>query len=216
MKPIMFKPSVLWLAVAVATGWVACPSFGASNIPWSSTRKAEITDPQYQMTAYTLEVPSNWKFAGSIARDPGCHSSGAGLKYTMQSPDGVTAIAMLPGMTWTWTTSPSLKKIMESQHCPAIDIDSAASFLVNIAAPNLHTTAKIVSALAPIPEGQAALADQLEKKRQQNAAMAKQYGQPPQKLSLDGARIRLQYVRDGRPVEEQLLAVGDCLEGQYA
>ena len=67
-----------------------------------------------------------------------------------------------------------------------------------------------------MPEGQAALAGQLEKKRQQNAAMAKQYGQPPQKLSLDGARVRLQYLRDGRPVEEQLLAVVDCLEVQYA
>jgi hypothetical protein len=216
MNPIMFKPSVPWLAVAVATGWLACPASGASNVPWSSTRKAEIADPQYQMTAYTLEVPSNWKFAGSITRDPGCHSSGAGLKYTMQSPDGVTAIAMLPGMTWTWTTSASLKKMMESQHCPAIDIDSASSFLINIAAPNLHPNAKVVSVLALIPEGQASLAEQLEKKRQQNAAMAKQYGQPPQKLSLDGARVRLQYLRDGRPVEEQLLAVVDCSETQFA
>jgi hypothetical protein len=216
MRPIMFKSSVLWLAVAVATSWFACPTSSASNPPWSSTRKAEIADPQYQMTAYTLEVPSDWKFAGSIARDPGCHSSGAGLKYTMQSPDGVTAMAMLPGMTWTWTTSASLKKMMEAQHCPAIDIDSASSFLINIAAPNLHPNAKIVSVLALIPEGQAALAEQLEKKRQQNAAMAKQYGQPPQKLSLDGARVRLQYLRGGRPVEEQLLAVVDCLEVQYA
>jgi hypothetical protein len=106
--------------------------------------------------------------------------------------------------------------MMEAQHCPAIDIDSASSFLINIAAPNLHPNAKIVSVLALIPEGQAALADQLEKKRQQNAAMAKQYGQPPQKLSLDGARVRLQYLRDGRPVEEQLLAVVDCTEVQFA
>jgi hypothetical protein len=147
----------------------------------------QIVDPQYQMTAYTLELPAGGKFAGSIARDPGCHSSGAGLKYAMQ-----TAVAMLPGMTWTWTTSPSLKKTMESQHCPAADIGSASSFLINIAAPNLRPNAKIVSVLALAPEGQAALAAQLEKKRRQNAARAKQSGQPPQKLSLDGARVRIQ------------------------
>ena len=216
MRSIIVKSGVVWLSVAAATGLIDCPDSSAANISWSSTRKVEITDPQYQMTAYTLAVPAGWKFAGSIARNPGCHSSGAGLKYTMQSPDGVTAAAMLPGMTWTWTTSPSLKKIMESQHCPAIDIDSASSFLINIAAPNLSPNAKIVSVLALAPEGQAALAVQLEKKRQQNAAMAKQYGQPPQKLSLDGARVRIQYVRDGRAVEEQLLSVVDCSEAQFA
>jgi hypothetical protein len=216
MKSIIVNSHVVWLSVAAAGSLLACSDSSAARISWSSTRKAEIVDPQYQMTAYTLEVPADWKFAGTIARDPGCHSSGAGLKYTMLSPDGVTAIAMLPGMTWTWTTSPSLKKIMESQHCPAIDIDSASSFLVNIAVPNLHPKAKIVSVLPLGPEGQAALAAQLATKRQQNSAMAKQYGQPPQTLSLDGARVRVQYVRDGQPVEEQLLSVVDCFEVQFA
>jgi hypothetical protein len=113
-------------------------------------------------------------------------------------------------MTWTWTSSASLKKAMESQHCPDVDVDSASSFLINIAVPILHPNAKIVSVLPLRPEGQAALAAQLEQKRRQNAAMAKQYGQPPQKLNLDGARVRVQYVRDGQPVEEQLLSMVDC------
>ena len=52
-------------------------------------------------------------------------------------------------------------------------------------------------------------------KRQQNAQMAKQFGQKPQNLSLDGARVRIRYVRDGQPVEEQLLSVVDCLESQF-
>ena len=99
-------------------------------------------------------------------------------------------------MTWTWTSSASLKKAMESQHCPDVDVDSASSFLINIAVPILHPNAKIVSVLPLRPEGQAAL--------------AAQYGQPPQTLSLDGARVRVQYVRDGQPVEEQLLSVVDC------
>jgi hypothetical protein len=188
---------------------------GAAQVTWSGTRKAEIIDPQYQMTAYTLDVPTGWRFAGTIARDPGCHASGAGLKFTVQSPDGPTAMAALPGMTWTWTTSESMKKIMESQHCPPIDIDSAAGFLINIAVPNLRPTAKIISVLPLPPAGQASLADQLQKKRQQNADMAKQFGQKPQKLSLDGARVRIQYLRDGKAVEEQLLSVVDCLESQF-
>lgn len=185
-----------------------------STISWSSTRRVEVTDPVYQMTAYTLEIPTSWKYAGTIARPPGCHSNGASLKYTAQSPDGLTAIVFLPGVAWSWSSSPSMQRIMESSHCPAIDIDSAASLLVNIAVPNLHSSARIMAVLPLLPEGQARLADQLEKERQQNAAMARQYGQPPQKLTLDGARVRVQYERDGQKVEEMISTVVDCNESQ--
>ncbi len=176
------------------------------------TRKVEVADPQYQMTAYSLEIPSDWKFAGTIARDPGCHAKGASLKYTAESADGLTGMIMMPGVTWSWSGSPQMQKIMTSSHCPPVDLDSAAAFLLNIAVPNLHPNAKVVAVLPLLPEGQAALASQLEKARQQNAAMARQYGQQPQKLTLEGARVRVQYVRDGKPVEEMLVSVVDCNE----
>jgi hypothetical protein len=123
---------------SAALGAVAIMICGAAvaSAPWTDTRKTAITDPQYQMTAFTMDAPSSWKFAGTIARDPGCHASSFGLKFSLQSPDGSTAISVLPGMTWAWTTSLSLKKIMEQSHCPGVDIDSAAAFLVNIAVPN--------------------------------------------------------------------------------
>lgn len=200
-------------ALGAAAVMMCAAAFGSA--PWTDTRKSVITDPQYQMTAYTLEVPANWKFAGTIARDPGCHASSLGLKLTMQSPDGSTAIAVLPGMTWAWTTSESMQKIMQQSHCPGVDIDSAAAFLVNIAVPNLQPNAKIVSVLPLDTEGQASLAAQLQQMRQQNEAMARQYRLPPQKISLEGARVRLQYVRDGHPVEEQILSVVNCNESQF-
>jgi hypothetical protein len=195
---------------------IAAQAANAAQVSWTGTRKAEIADPQYQMTAYTLEVPAGWKFAGTIARNPGCHASGPGLKYTIQSPDGLTALAFLPGTTWSWTSSASMQKIMEQQRCPGVDLSSAASFLINIAVPNLHPKVKIVAVLPLLPEGQAALAAQLEKKRQQNAEMARQYGQKPQKLSLDGARVRVQYQRDGQLVDEQISSVVDCFESEFA
>jgi hypothetical protein len=212
----------LWPAMRLASvatvatlAMFATAAAQAGNVSSSGTRKEEITDAAYQMTAYTLEVPAGWKFAGTIARDPGCHSGAAGLKFTLQSPDGLTAQAVLPGVTWSWTTGASLKKIMEMQHCPPIDIDSAAGFLVNIVVPNLRPTAKIISVLALKPEGQAALAAQLEQIRQQNAQAAARYGQKPPTLSLDGARVRLEYTRDGQAIEEQLLAVVECTETQF-
>lgn len=182
----------------------------AANASWSSTRKVEIADPQYQMTAYTMEVPSGWKFAGAIVRAGGCHSNGAGLSYTVQSPDGVTAIVGLPGVTWAWNTSEQKRKFMDQSHCPGIDIDSASSFLVNIAVPNLHPNAKVIAVQQLLPEGQANLAKQLEQMRQSNTTMAAQYNQQPQKLTLDGARVRVQYQRDGKAVEEQIVSVVSC------
>jgi hypothetical protein len=215
MQGVVNKSAMRCVGLAAGVAVLGAHCANAAPAAWSGTHKVEISDPQYQMTAYTLDVPTGWKFAGTIARDPGCHSKGAGLKFTMQSPDGPIGLAALPGMSWSWTTSENLKKIMVAQHCPAIDIDSAAGFLINIAVPNLRPNAKITAVLGLLPEGQAALADQLEKARQQNATMAKQYGQKPQKLSLDGARVRIQYQRDGKPVEEQLLSVVDCFETQF-
>src|ERR1039457_4757280 len=134
----------------------------------SKTRRVEATDPTYQITAFTMEIPADWKFAGTIARPPGCHGTGASIKFTAQSPDGFSAVVGLPGVAWEWVSDENAQKYMA---CPAIDIDTAASFLVNIAVPHLRSNAKIVAVLPLPPEGQASLKDQLEKQIQQNAAL---------------------------------------------
>jgi hypothetical protein len=196
--------------IAAAVCWSAATATAAA------TRKVEVADPQYQMTAYTVDIPASWKFAGTIARVPGCHGNGAAIKYTAQSTDGLSAVAVMPGAAWSWASSPAMQKSMEATKCAAIDIDNAASFLVNIVVPNLRPGAKVVAMLPLKPEGQASLAEQLDKARQQNAAMARQYGQSPQTLTLDGATVRLQYERDGHAVEETITAVVDCNESQMA
>lgn len=201
--------------IELASAVVAVTVFGPAA--WAAgSRKVEVADPVYQMTAYTVDIPAGWKFAGTIARAQGCHANGAAIKFTAQSADGLSAVVVMPGAAWSWASSPALQKSMQATGCAAIDIDNAASFLVNIVAPNLRPGAKIVATLPLKPEGQAALAQQLDKARQQNAAMAKQFGQPPQTLSIDGAIVRLQYAREGHAVEETVTAVVDCTESQMA
>jgi hypothetical protein len=187
----------------------------ATAAVWSSTRNVDVQDPQYQVTAYTLEVPAGWKHAGTVARDTGCHASGPGLKDTMQSPDGQTVMAYLPGTQWVWTDNVYLRQMMDKNHCPAVEIDSAVSFLINIALPNRHPKAAIVSVLSLDAEGQASLAAQLDRARQQNTSLAARFGQKPQKLGLTGARVRVRYIQNGKPMEEEMLAVVDCFETQY-
>jgi len=161
--------------------------------PASGTRHVEATDPQYQITAVSMDIPADWKYAGTIARPPGCHGHGPSLKFTAQSADGLTAIVALPGVTWSWTES------------------EAANFLINIAVPNIHPGAKVLGVLPLEPEGQANLKEQLAKEIEQRANI----GMPKavnEKVSLEGARVRVQYERDGHPVEEMITAVVHCDE----
>src|ERR1035438_9081791 len=97
MKELMMKRKttvIVNLALLALVGSsVLCSQIKSplATLSLSSTHKVEVADPHYQMTAYTLEIPGDWKFAGTIARDPGCHASGASIKYTAQSPDGRSA-----------------------------------------------------------------------------------------------------------------------------
>ena len=182
----------------------------------SGTKRVEVPDPQYNMTAVSLEIPADWKFAGTIARPEGCHANGPSLKYTAQSPDGLITVVSLPGVSWTWQNSEAAKKYPPA--CAPIDINSSASFLVNIALPNIHPDAKDVKVVSVQPldaEGQAGLKDQLAKELEQNASMGN-FKQVNPKVTLDGAMLRLQYERDGHPVEEMMSSIVHCNEETMA
>ena len=209
MKTVTITAGVFWLSLTAAGGLLGWPESTAAKTPWSGTQRVQVTDPKYGITALSFEIPAGWKFAGSIVRPVGCHSRGANASYTAQSPDGITALVALPGVTWSWTTSPEALKAMVNTHCPGIDINTPAAFLVNIAVPNLHpkANAKILAVLPLLPEGQANLAAQLKTQIANDASM------PNLRIknqTLDGARVRLQYVRDGQPVEEMIVAVVSC------
>ena len=96
----------------------------------------------------------------------------------------------------------------------AIDLESAASFLVNVAIPNLHKQATILAITKLDPVGEASLASQLAQMRQSNEQMAARYGQKPQRLTLEGARVRIRYQVGGKTVEERVQTVMDCVNAQ--
>jgi hypothetical protein len=211
MKTVTITAGVFWLSLTAAGGLLGCSESNAANTPWSGAQRVQVTDPKYGITAISLEIPAGWKFAGTVVRPLGCHARGANVSYTAQSPDGITALVGLPGVTWSWTSSDEARNTMAKTHCPGIDINTPAAFLLNIAVPNLHpkANAKIVAVLPLLPEGQANLAAQLKAQIENDAAM------PNLKIknqTLDGARVRLQYVRDGHPIEEMVIAVVTCNE----
>jgi hypothetical protein len=184
----------------------------SSSVSWSSTQKINVPDPLYQMTAYSFDAPAGWRSAGVLTRTRGCGATGASAKFTEVSPDGQTAIVMLPGVSWSWTDDPVAQRNAAAQNCPVIALESAADFLVKMAVPNLRPNAKIVAVLAPDSATQAAMQQQ----RELGIQLARQRGIPPPKGVLNGARVRLQYERNGQPVEEIMEAVISCYEVQFA
>jgi hypothetical protein len=182
----------------------------------SRTHTVELVDPQYNMNAMSIVLPDGWKFAGTVVRPQGCHGAGPALKYTAQAGDGATAFELLPGVAWHWTSNVSKQQVWASMNCPVVELQTAAEFLLAIAVPKLHPDAKIVSVGPLLPAGTAAIAQQLQQAREQNAAMAARYGQPPQKLVLEGARVRIEYAgKSGQPMEALVSAVIQCTEMHF-
>jgi hypothetical protein len=209
MKHKFNLQSGLVLMLIMGTGVLTClqPSnasagqSGTAAIP-TNTRQVAIIDPQYQMTAATLNVPSGWKFTGTVAHLAGCHAAQyPSVEYTILSPDGVTAIAALPGSLWRWSTSPTMQQIMAKSPCPGVDIKSAAGFLVNIAVPNMRPGAKMIG-VVPMPAANRAALAKLQ------ASLRQQF--PRQRAIVEGAGVRIQYRRKGQPVEEIIYASINC------
>ena len=186
---------------------------GAANVvssAWTGSQKAEITDPAYHVTAFTIDVPNGWKSAGTILRPGGCHAPAypaAGLSYAELSPDGVSAYMVLPGVSWTGSSS---GYNFQGQNCPSnINIDSAAGFLLNIAVPILHPYAKSAT-IAPLdPKFQAALAANSE----QATANLRRNGLQGKAIQ-DAARVQVEYELNGQMVDEMLYALVNCQQTQ--
>jgi hypothetical protein len=175
-----------------------------AGVNWTTTRSVTVTDSAVNMPAFTIQIPRGWKFAGIMLRPGGCHAPAVpanGLSFTALAPDGITSYEGLPGVSWAWAsdgTNPT------SPRCPAVNITSAAAFLLNIVVPNMRPDATNIS-VVPLPQ-----AMQTGLKAQQQALEAKANANGRQ--ILDSARIRLSYQLNGHPVEELVGAVITCNE----
>jgi hypothetical protein len=207
------KQKLLILAgVTVLAVSIACSSFGhsayaAASPESSGMRTVTVTDPGNNMTAFAVEIPSNWKFAGTILRPGGCHAPAVpadGLSYAAVSPDGVTATMQLPGAAWDWSSDGSDPR---GPKCKIVNINSAAGFLLNIAVPNIHPYSKVLGIVPLSPEMQQGV----DARRRQLAAQATHN----MRNTLDAISVRIEYDLNGQTVDEQLGTVVTCMETQF-
>lgn len=182
-------------------------SFGAipsawAQASWPGTHTVQVVDPANKMTAFTVEVPSNWKFVGTILRPGGCHAPEVpadGLSLSAVAPDNVTAVMQLPGVQWDWASDGSSP---QGKRCGPVSISTAAGFLLNIAAPNMHPSAKILGVVPNTPQ----MEQNLENQRRTLAQQANRM----MHMTVDTARIRIEYNLNGQTVQEQLGTIINC------
>jgi hypothetical protein len=193
------------------------PSASTAPFVWPGVRSVEADDSTFQMVAFTLAAPSDWKFAGemSVSAAGTCHQGGRQLKFTMQSPDGLYRIAMLPGVQWTAQVT-GMPRNARSVGCPPIPIFSAADFIANILLPQMQPGARIISVQGPGPALRETMSKRYEMDTSTDQMMAQRTGNPVGHITLDGAEMRIQYQVDGRPVEEMIYAVVGCNSKPFA
>ena len=215
MKTRTMLAAKLVLIALVSFGVNGCQNAAKSlaahvdQAAYGGTRQEVVADPAYNMTAFTVDVPAGWKFAGMILRPGGCHpppTPGAGLSFTEQSPDGLTEVVNLPGVSWSWTSNGS--NAMGAK-CPSnTDINTAAGLLLNIAIPNLHPNAKQVTML-PLPQK---AVDSIAAQNQKLSAGLNSYGLKGTRQFVDAARVHVDYDLNGVAMEEVEFTVIDCME----
>jgi len=146
-------------------------------------------DPAYGMTAFTIEVPSGWKFAADSSprwmpsapvscRRPFVHGAEPGRDVGI-----CNACRVCRGRGQARDQYHGTEMPIDHEH------DSAAGLLLNIAVPNLHPDAKKVTLLPLGKNAQDAIAAQNEKL----AASRNGYGLKGGRQFTDAAKVRVEY-----------------------
>jgi hypothetical protein len=102
--------AVVLLAAPVMPTYAAAPAGGTRNIG--------VTDPIFNMRAYSYTVPDNWLFDGAAIPGTSC-SGGIVPVFRAIRPDGLVGIKALPRMDWAWSNNPVLAKKDDAADCLA-------------------------------------------------------------------------------------------------
>lgn len=182
----------------------------AATAPPAGTRYEQIDDQLLRMPAALVQVASDWKAVGIVARAQGCHALGPFIKYLAQAPDGITAVEVLPGVAWHWTSNFNPYQPRPPGFCMPVAASSAEGFLRDFLLPQLRPDAEIIGVEDVPPQQLEKLRTEQQRMQEEDAAEAHSLGLAPHQVTHEGKRIRIRYQRNGRQVEEQIRVVIDC------
>jgi hypothetical protein len=135
---ILRKPFLTAIVVALI-GTTAISSSKAQDNPQAAPRSAPagmrivtIKDPALEMTAYSLNIPENWVFQGTVVEGTFC-VPGPLPVFRVSAPDGLTGVKWFPRLDWSWPDDPVLVAAKITSNClPYKHEMSASDFLKNM------------------------------------------------------------------------------------
>ena len=201
-------------AAAPTSNSVAAPSrrssTTASDAPGSYLRmkKAQVADPgaanvYAAMPAMDLLIPSTWEFKGTVnfgGGKGGCFSDLMAVSWEATSPDGSLAFQGAPNYSWQYTNDQmEMRKLNDPNRrqlgaggkpCPVAQPMKAEEYFRKNVLPSGPSSTVI--SIEPFPE-----LNQMA--RQQLGLPSADSGNGP--VHTDAIRVRLEFQKDGKPVE---------------
>jgi len=107
---ISTSPSALVLGAASLTAVLALAHLATAQ----SLTAAAITDPAYNVKAFTITIPAGWKFQGTVIPGPDCSNIPFPV-FRAYSADGLSEMRLEP--TFEWTFHPALKNFHSPSGC---------------------------------------------------------------------------------------------------
>lgn len=163
------------------------------------TTTAPIIDPAYGIKAFTITIPANWKFQGTVLPGPDC-SRVAYPVFRAYSPDGLTEMRLLPAFNWTF--HPSMRNFRPVPGCVNYNGPiAAAQFLQKleemIGDHGMHV-------VGPMPVGS------LYEQRAAKIADNMSHISPNIRGSTTTAAVRIETVNGSFIIEQRLRAYVEC------
>jgi hypothetical protein len=171
-------------------------------------KTVEIVDPMFNMVAYSMQIPTSWKFESTVLHGPGCLIEYAGVAYRAYSPDMLFGVQAIPSSEFYWADDP--KAIPTGRDCKNVPPISAADYgkLISIRmrpgseVDSVETSANEANYQATIEKNNAELARQAAASGNRN----------PSKYKGEIKRLHIHYDLNGHAEEEWLnvaMEVGD-------
>ena len=96
-------------AVSARAEGTSFPATTLAAAPAGGSRNVSVTDPIFNMRAYSYTIPDNWIFDGAAVQGSSC-AGGVVPVFRAISPDGLVGIKALPHLDWAWSDNPTMAK----------------------------------------------------------------------------------------------------------
>ena len=164
-----------------------------------SVETVSITDPAYDIKAFTVSIPAGWKFQGTVLPGPECSRVPMPV-FRASSTDGLTEIRLLPSFNWTF--HPGIQGFRPVKGCLAIGGPmSAGDFLEHYEEMIASSGIRVVG---PMDSGAA------YQKRVAGVAQNMNRLDPNIRGSADAAAVRIETVNGTFVIEQRLRAYVEC------